>query len=109
MLRKSIDKEKVSPFFDSWSSVEQEIESLLSDRKRKIETEMTQGITIYQALLAQCSFGDTQLAPLNNVERLDFVMKNKNSYAAFRQLQELFTEMQKKIASKRAFLEKGRH
>lgn len=105
-LRKSIDKEKIEPFFDSWSKLEQEIESLLSDRRKNIESEMTQGISIYQALLTQCNCGEEYLEPLNNAERLAFVETNSTSYIAFRQLQELFNEMKKKIASKRAILEK---
>lgn len=67
---------------------------------------MTQGISVYQALLAQCISGEAHLEPLNNAERLAFVETNSTSYAAFRQLQELFNEMKKKIASKRASLEK---
>ncbi|WP_341201534.1 YpoC family protein, partial [Planomicrobium okeanokoites] len=47
------------------------------------------------------------ITPLNNEERLAFVEMNCRTFAAYRQLQELFNEMQKKIASKRAILNRN--
>ena len=103
-LRKSIEKNRIAPFYASWSQLEKEIALLHSTKERKAETEMIQGIEIYKALLEQCTAEDDKLEPLNNQERLAFIEANRSTYAAFRQLKELFDEMQKKIASKRAVL-----
>ena len=105
-LRKSIEQEKISPFFISWSKLEDEISLLLSKRDGSAVLPMKKGIAVYKALLEQCSTEEESLIPLNNAERLAFVDENHSTYAAFRQLQELFNEMHKKIASKRAMLER---
>ncbi|HSJ37401.1 MAG TPA: hypothetical protein VK945_04235 [Planococcus sp. (in: firmicutes)] len=103
-LQKSIEQEKTSPFFISWVKLEKEIRVLISKRDKKADAFMTKGILIYKALLEQCSTEEEVLMPLNNAERLAFIEENPSNYAAFRQLQELFNEMDKKIASKRAML-----
>lgn len=102
-LRKSIEKDSIAPFYASWFQLEKEIALLHSTKKKKAEAEMKQGIEIYKALLEQCT-AEEKLEPLNNSERLAFIEANRSTYAAFRQLKELFDEMQKKIASKRAVL-----
>lgn len=104
MLRKSIENDRIAPFYVSWSQLEKEISLLHSTKEKKAETEMKQGIELYKALLDQCTAEDEKLEPLNNSERLAFIEANRSTYAAFRQLNELFNEMQKKIASKRAIL-----
>lgn len=103
-LRKSIEQEAVDPFFISWSGLEEEIGGLFKKREGSTELPMKKGIAVYKALLEQCSTEEEQLMPLNNAERLAFVEENSSTFAAFRQLQELFNEMQKKIASRRASL-----
>lgn len=65
---------------------------------------MDEGIILYKSLLRQCSTGEEKIEPLNNLERLAFIEANCRTFAAYRQLQELFNEMHKKIASKRAIL-----
>lgn len=103
-LRKSIEKEKTTPFYTKWSQLEQEISILHKEKEQNAGILMEQGIAIYKALLEQCSSEEEKLEPLNNQERLAFIGANSASYAAFRQLQELFKEMEKKIASRRATL-----
>lgn len=103
-LLKSIEPDNISPFFDSWSRFEKEISALHVRKDNKSDFLMKQGIALYKALLQQCSGDSEKLEPLNNLERLTFVEDHPSSYAAFRQLQELFNEMHKKIASKRAML-----
>ncbi|WP_052131402.1 YpoC family protein [Planococcus sp. CAU13] len=105
-LRKSIENEKITPYFVSWSQLEQEISLLFGNKTGNTEAKMKEGISLYKALLAQCSTEEERLEPLNNAERLKFIEENFATYAAFRQLQELFKEMQKKIASKRVILGK---
>ena len=103
-LQKSIEQEKISPFFISWVKLEEEIKVLFGKREKSADVLMKDGIFLYKALLKQCSTEEECMMPLNNAERLAFVEENPANYAAFRQLQELFNEMHKKIASKRATL-----
>lgn len=103
-LQKSIEPEKISPFFDDWYKLEKEMNANLANRVKSPPALMEKGIDIYKALLAQCSTDEERVEPLNNAERLAFIEANPSHYAAFRQLQELFHEMQKKIASRRAML-----
>ena len=103
-LQKSIEQEKISPYIISWDKLEEEIGVLFGKREQSADVLMTDGIVLYKALLEQCSTEEERLIPLNNAERLAFIEENPANYAAFRQLQELFNEMHKKIASKRARL-----
>ncbi|TAA66786.1 YpoC family protein [Planococcus salinarum] len=103
-LRKSIEQEAVDPFFISWSRLEQEISVLFRKREGSAALPMKKGIAVYKNLLEQCTTEEERLMPLNNAERLAFVEENSSTFAAFRQLQELFNEMHKKIASRRARL-----
>ena len=101
-LQKSIDKENIKPFYDEWLIVENKLQELFSTRKKGAEDYMIQGITLYKSLLNHCNADGEIIEPLNNAERLDFIEAKPASYAAFRQLQELFKEMEKKLAAKRA-------
>lgn len=93
-----------NPFFLNWVNLEERIKVLFSRREKGADVVMKSGIVLYKALLEQCSTEEERLMPLNNAERLAFVEENPSNYAAFRQLQELFNEMDKKIASRRARL-----
>lgn len=94
------------PFYDSWSLLVEEINVLHRARKTSAQAKTQQGIVIFKDLLEQCTTDEFTLEPLNNAERLEFISENAASYAAFRQLQELFNELQKKIAAKRVMLSK---
>ncbi len=107
-LQKSIEKEKVVPFFEAWSELEEDIRALHASKKSGASTLMNEGIILYKSLLDLCRSDDEKIEPVNNSERLDFVESNCQTFAAYRQLQELFSEMQKKIASKRAVLNKNK-
>ncbi|XKE93380.1 hypothetical protein LG326_09290 [Metaplanococcus flavidus] len=106
-LQRSIDKEKITPFIEAWTMLEEEIRSLHVSKDNSPEALMHEGIILYKSLLEQCSSDEEKIAPLNNEERLAFVEMNCRTFAAYRQLQELFNEMQKKIASKRAILNRN--
>lgn len=108
-LQKSIEPGKISPFFDVWYKLEEEINANLANRVKSPPAVMEEGVDLYKALLAHCSADKEQLEPLNNAERLAFIESNLSHYAAFRQLQELFNEMQKKLASRRAMLGRQNH
>ncbi|MFC3211452.1 YpoC family protein [Planomicrobium okeanokoites] len=103
-LQRSIEKEKIMPFFVLWTKLEEEIGIIHTSKRTDASLFMKQGISVYKALLEQCSSEEETLEPLNNDERLHFVESYTSTYAAFRQLQELFIEMQKKVAAKRAIL-----
>lgn len=103
-LQKSIEPEKITPFFTAWNKLEEEINSNLAKKVKIPEAMMEKGIDLFRSLLEQCSTDEDRLEPLNNAERLAFIEANPSHYAAFRQLQELFNEMGKKIASRRAML-----
>lgn len=105
-LRKSIEKEKISPYFSGWSELEEEIRAIFSNNEGRAELPMNKGIVLFKELLEQCRTSEECILPLNNAERLAFIEACPSKYAAFRQLSELFSEMQKKIASKRAALQK---
>ncbi|MFD1030840.1 YpoC family protein [Metaplanococcus flavidus] len=105
-LLKSIEKEKIEPYYSDWNVLEAEIREIFSARKLYAEASMNKGINLYKALLNQCSTKDESVVPLNHAERLEFIEANRSTYAAFRQLSELFKELDKKIASKRAILRK---
>ena len=105
-LRKSIEQAKIAPFYTAWAQLEKEIKYLHSSKKNSPAAQMTEGLILYKSLLKQCSSGEEKIEPLNNSERLAFIEANCSKYAAFRQLQELFNELHKKIASKRAILNK---
>lgn len=108
-LRKSIEKESVTPFFDAWTKLEEEIRVLHVSKNSSPAALMNEGIILYKSLLEQCSSDEEKIEPLNNLERLAFVESNCRTFAAYRQLQELFNEMHKKIASKRAILNRNNH
>lgn len=101
-LQKSIDKGNIKPFYDEWSIIETKLQELFSTRKKGAEQAMLEGIILYQSLLDQCNSDEERIEPLNHAERIQFIKANPSSYAAFRQLQELFKEMDKKLAAKRA-------
>lgn len=105
-LQKSIDKENIKPFYDEWVILENILLEIFNNRKKGSEEFMIQGITLYKSLLNHCSADGEPFEPLNNAQRLQFIEANPSAYAAFRQLQELFKEMEKKLASKRAMLGK---
>ncbi|WP_422123391.1 YpoC family protein [Planococcus sp. X10-3] len=105
-LQKLIEKDKIQPYYEEWNMLEKEIREIFSSRQQSAEASMNKGFYLYKALLAQCSTEDDSVVPLNHAERLEFIEANRSNYAAFRQLAELFKEMDKKLASKRAMLHK---
>ncbi|RAZ79077.1 YpoC family protein [Planococcus halotolerans] len=103
-LQRSIEKERISPFFEAWAKLDEDIRVLHVNKNSSPAALMNEGIIVYKSLLEQCSSDEEKIEPLNNNERLVFVESNCSTFAAYRQLQELFNEMYKKVASKRAIL-----
>lgn len=103
-LSQKLTKEQVSPFFDRWHELQPAIAGAIQRRDGQATEWMTEGIRLYTGLLAHCEY---IIEPLNGKERLAFIEQNNGRYAAFRQLDELFEEMKKQIASKRIQLQRA--
>lgn len=103
-LSQKLTKEAVEPFFNGWDSLKETIEPSFRDRDGTAQQELLNGIKLYKQLLAHCDF---EIIPLNGLERLAFIEQRPTNYAAFRQLDELFSEMKKGIASKRIQLKRN--
>ncbi|GKW44721.1 YpoC family protein [Planococcus sp. NCCP-2050] len=103
-LSQKLTKESVSPYFDQWAVLTAEISSLHQNRSNQTAAQMLQGLELFKALLAHC---ENQILPMNGHERIHFIEQHLANYAAFRQLDELFSEMKKKIAAKRIQMKNG--
>ncbi len=88
--------------FAEWKDMRTELTELHRQRDSRAAGRMTEALVLYERLLASCSvFG---AVPVNGEERLEFIKSRSENYAAFLQLDELFSEMGKKVASKQAQL-----
>ncbi|TWT28343.1 YpoC family protein [Planomicrobium sp. CPCC 101110] len=106
-----LTKELIDPFFSEWENRSPVISELHKQRKQP-KNEVEAGILLYRKLLAHCNKPESAsngqaLMPVNGEERLAFIESNPGSFAAFRQLDELFKEMKKGIASKRVQLKRA--
>jgi hypothetical protein len=111
-LSQKLTKEQTAPFFDKWQDLALTISDLHKQRDKQVVEAMEAGIILYKKLLVHCSdteaiTGAKLLVPLNGDERLAFIIGKPGSYAAFRQLDELFSEMKKLIAGRRVQLNKS--
>jgi hypothetical protein len=102
-LSQKLIKENIAPFFNDWAKLKEAIESSHRNRDGNGQKTMLQGIRLYKDLLQHCDF---EVVPLNGRERLAFIEQRPANFAAFRQLDELFAEMKKMIASKRIQLKR---
>lgn len=99
-----LTKETIDPYFVQWQSLRTELLSVHQQRSKSADGLMVQGIQLFTALLEECG---GELAPLNCRDRLCFIKTKPAHFAAFRQLDELYTEMKKTISSKRVQLNKN--
>lgn len=97
-LSQKLTKESIAPYFAEWAILSEEIAAMHQNREKQAAGHMLQGIELFNRLVDHC---DGQIIPMNGKERLQFIVQRPGNYAAFRQLDELFSEMKKKIASKR--------
>ena len=102
-LSQKLTKEFIDPFFTRWATLSEEIARLHALRDKQTARRMDEAIHLYKELIAHC---ERQVVPINGNERLQFIEQRPGNYAAYRQLDELFSEMKKKIASKRIQLKK---
>ena len=87
-------KEDFKPIFARWSVIRNQLEILYKEREKDTHDLMERGIELLSELFVMAE----GTYPLNYEERFIFVQKNYKSYAAFRQLDELFKETEKKLA-----------
>ena len=101
-----IDKELLTPYFDKWETVREEIETFYQQKDHQAVELMESAIENYNVLLEQggSKFDDRKgkvvytLLPLNGEERFEFVKDKIASHYAYIQLDALFTETKKKTA-----------
>lgn len=104
---KNIQIEQLYVFFDEWASLKTIIQKAHERRSSDMKAPMLNAIELYGNLLSRVSsdhgfeplrLKEYEVLPLNGEERLLFIMRKPEQYAAFRQLDELFEETRKKIA-----------
>ncbi len=99
LSRKSIDF-ATAPYFEKWKELAIDLHGCLTERKEDCRSLVESGHHLYkdlQSLLAKM-FGENRPAPLNEEDRLAFVMNSRSTHAAYRQLEQLFAELKKKVA-----------
>ncbi|MGI2327035.1 YpoC family protein [Planococcus sp. YIM B11945] len=107
-LSQKLTKEHVDPFFLEWQMLSEEISDMHKRKDKRVTERMKDGILLYQKLLLQCTdvLQGKKLMPLNGEERFAFIVSRAGNFAAYRQLNELFSEMKKIIAAKRVQLKR---
>jgi hypothetical protein len=101
-----IDKELLTPYFDQWEIVREQIEAFYDQKDHQAVELMNVAIENYGELLEQGGkvLDDRKgkvvyaLLPLNGEERFEFVKEKISSHYAYIQLDALFIETRKKIA-----------
>ncbi|MGB6408827.1 MAG: YpoC family protein [Planococcus donghaensis] len=98
-----LTKEQLDPYFLEWECLSVQLADLHKQRNKAAAKLIQEGLTIYKKLLAHCrdALQDNEFEPLNGAERLSFIESSPGTYAAYRQLAELFVELKKIIARKR--------
>ncbi|MGM0897404.1 MAG: YpoC family protein [Bacillota bacterium] len=99
LSRKSIDQ-AVSPFYEEWAALSQDIKSCFDQEASDCSALIAEGCQLYEALkkVLDDLLGSSAPSPLNENERLAFIQSTKSAHAASRQLGQLFGELKKKIA-----------
>jgi len=102
-LSLKLTKEQLDPYFLEWECISVQLADLHKQRNKAAAEIIQDGLTIYKKLLTHCrtALQDEEFEPLNGTERLSFIESSPSTYAAYRQLVELFVELKKIIARKR--------
>ncbi len=102
--------------FLEWENMERQIEELIKIREKQQTTvQMDKGLSLFYKVLLlvndiehvpeNVSFKQLKLKPINVEERLTFIQGRQGSFHSFKQLVQLFRELEKQYA-KKASLEK---
>ena len=89
----NLRKEDFTEYLEAWKSIEPTIADAFRQRQKPMEL-MSKGIELLETIQAKTD----EIAPVNYEERITFIKQNITNYSAFRQLDELFKETEKKIA-----------
>nr|WP_088291728.1 hypothetical protein [Ureibacillus sinduriensis] len=107
MKRESIARELVEPFFEQWDELSNVIHQAHDARNGEAKILMDKGIQLFESCIVHCSetssqsiieFEEYEVLPINGMERLKFIKVRPGQYACFRQLDELFKELKKRLA-----------
>lgn len=102
LLQKLTDG-SIDPFFAEWNILREQALTFHQMRNGLSEEPTLKGTEILRQLLVYCH---GEVVPLNAEERIAFIESQPATYAAFRQLDELFNEMRKMVAAKRIQLKR---
>jgi hypothetical protein len=103
----AIQKEKVEPYFEQWNHLSEQIHHAHDKRSGEALVLMEQGIALFEQCIVDCSEakdqsilldGQYDVMPINGMERLLFIKARPGQYACYRQLDELFKELKKRLA-----------
>ena len=78
---------------ETWTSIKPLLAESFKRREKPIAL-MEQGILLLEVIQSKTA----NIAPVNYSERIAYIKQNASNYTAFRQLEELFKETEKKIA-----------
>lgn len=100
------EKEQIQPFFEKWTSINEQIQNYYAVRDRQAVVLMKTGIENYLELLEYGGKVEDErskrliytLLPLNGEERFEFVKDKIDSHYAYVQLEALYDETKKKAA-----------
>lgn len=98
-----LTKQQIEPYFLKWNQLSNDLAAMHTRREKKTKVAAQAGIVLYKQLLRHCQLAlqDNNFEPLNGAERLFFIETSASTYAAYRQLDELFLEVKKTLARKR--------
>lgn len=104
---KAIQKDDVEPFFTRWQELSILIHQAHDQRNDEARSLMEKGILLFEQCILTCSEMEQQafiemeeyeVLPINGMERLLFIKARPGQYACYRQLDELFKELKKRLA-----------
>ncbi|MBD8025191.1 hypothetical protein H9636_00845 [Ureibacillus sp. Re31] len=103
----AIQKERVEPYFAQWEELSLLIHQAHDQRSGEAKTLMEKGISLFEECVVNSSYCNEQtvneneeyeVLPINGMERLSFIKARPGQYACYRQLDELFKELKKRLA-----------
>ncbi|SOC19847.1 hypothetical protein SAMN05880501_11169 [Ureibacillus xyleni] len=105
--KQALQKEKVDPYFEKWDQISALIHEAHSNRSNNTKPLMEQGIALFEQCVIDCSDVEDssmnekeqyEVLPINGMERILFIKARPAQYACYRQLDELFKELKKRLA-----------
>lgn len=104
--KNALSQEVITPYFEKWEQLSEQIYEAHDKRTGEAAPLMAEGIQLFEQLVINSSISNStemiseeyEVLPVNGSERLAFIKSRPGQYACFRQLDELFKEIKKKIA-----------